>query len=323
MKKKVNFNLLIFVFILLALGVGFLKICLGNILALSYWNEMANNPQLMQASLNQQNFLENFNNLKPFLKKDQENLSLSAKAVFSLFVGENEKELFDKNSNESLPIASLTKLISALVIIENCNEDQEIIISAKAAQKPGNNQGELEEGEIFIAKDLFSAMLVESNNTAALAFAQTIGEEEFVSLMNKKADDLGLASAYFSDPAGLDAPNLAETNKMNAKDMANLAKFILEENPEIFEILSLKEFNLFKANGEFDHKAENTNLLLNKIPLVISGKTGETPKSGGCLLLISQAPKSKGYLINVILDSPDRFAEMKTLINWLNTSYSW
>jgi len=323
MTKKKKLTSAVFIFLLLALGAGIFKVSLF-LEDFFYWMEVAGNPRLVEAGINRQSFLENADSLKPYFKKEAESLSLSAEAAFSLFVGSNKEEaLFGKNSQESLPIASLTKLVSALVIIDNYSMSQRVSISPEAAGMPGNGEGNLMPGDTFEVGDLFKAMLVESNNSAALALAQIKGEEEFVYLMNAKTEALGLQKTSFSNPTGLDPKDGSIINQSSAAELAEIAKFVMKEKPEIFEILLMEEFNLYNIEGALSHKAVNTNELLGEMPLVIGGKTGETPRSGGCLLLLVQAPKSRGYLVNVILDSPDRFSEMEKLVDWVRHSYQW
>jgi serine-type D-Ala-D-Ala carboxypeptidase (penicillin-binding protein 5/6) len=323
MTKKKILTSAVFIFLLLALGAGIFKVT-PFLEDCFYWMEMAENPRLIEAGISSQGFIENSSQLKPYLEKDAEPLPLSAKAALSLFVGpEREEVLFEKNSRESLPIASLTKLVSALVITDNYSMDQRAVISSEAAGMPGNGEGNLKAGDAFMVGDLFKAMLVESNNSAVLALAQIKGEEEFVYLMNAKAEDMGLQKTLFSNPTGLDPKDGSIINQSSAAELAEIAKFITEEKPDIFEILSMAEFDLYDTEGLLSHKAVNTNELLGEMPLIIGGKTGETPRSGGCLLLVVQAPKSRGYLVNVILDSPDRFSEMEKLVDWVKHSYQW
>ncbi len=323
MTKKKILTFAVFVFLLLALGAGIFKVTLF-LKDCFYWVEIAENPRLIEAGISRQSFLENVSRLKPYLKKDAEPLSLSAKAAFSLFVGpEKEEALFEKNSQDPLPIASLTKLVSALIITDNYSIDQRVVISPEVAAMPGNGEGNLKAGDVFAVGDLLKIMLVESNNSAALALAQIEGEKEFVYLMNAKVEDMGLQRTLFSNPTGLDPKNGLIINQSSAAELAEIAKFIIKERPEIFEILLMEEFSLYNIEGILNHKAVNTNELLGEIPLIIGGKTGETPGSGGCLLLAVQAPKSRGYLVNVILDSPDRFSEMEKLIDWIKNSYQW
>ncbi|MBI2042539.1 MAG: D-alanyl-D-alanine carboxypeptidase [Candidatus Nealsonbacteria bacterium] len=262
---------------------------------------------------------------RPTLKAEADKLEINAEAGIALFLDNNgeTRVLFDKNAETPLPIASLTKLMGAVVIAENYSLDKTIEITGEAADKPGNGSGQLKTGDKFLMSDLFKVMLVESNNSAAMALSQIKGTDVFVGLMNQKANDLNLESMNFINPTGLDMLNTTAINQSSARDLAQLAAFILQNKTYIFEISLLKEFALRDINGALNHTAENTNALLEKIPLMVGGKTGETPKSGGCLLLVVQAPKSRGYLISVVLDSPDRFAEMEKIINWTRSSYQW
>lgn len=278
-------------------------------------------PKLLTAQISPNELSET----RLILKPDADELELSAKAAVLFFFDDNggEQTLFDKDAQIPLPIASLTKLMAALVIAENYSLGQIIEISDEAAGKPGNGSGQLKIGDKFLMLDLFKVMLIESNNSAAMALAQQKGIDTFVGLMNRKADDLNLTSMNFVNSTGLDTHNESGINESSAFDLAKLAAFLLQKEPHIFEISLLKEFELRDVEGALNHTAENTNILLGKMDLIVGGKTGETPKSGGCLLLIVRAPKNQGYLIGVILNSPDRFSEMEKLINWTRESYEW
>lgn len=262
-------------------------------------------PELLTAQISPNELSET----RPSPKPDADELELSAKAAVLFFFDDNSREqtLFDKDAQTPLPIASLTKLMAALVIAENYSLGQIIEIS----------------GDKFLMLDLFKVMLIESNNSAAIALAQQKGIDTFVGLMNQKADGLNLMSMNFVNPTGLDTQNESGINESSALDLAKLAALILKKEPHIFEISLLKEFELRDVDGVLNHTAENTNTLLGKMDLIVGGKTGETPKSGGCLLLIVRAPENQGYLIGVILNSPDRFGEMEKLINWTRDSYEW
>ena len=307
MKKNLRnlfFGMVIFGFI--GLGVNFLD------------TNFSQNPKPLTAQISPTTF-------QPFLKIEANKLEINAEAGFSMFLDNDgeEKTLFNKNAETALLIASLTKLMGALIISEEYSLNQIIDITDEAAEKPGSGSGQLKSGDKFLMLDLFKVMLIESNNSAAMALAQIKGVDNFVFTMDQRADTLRLESMRFANPTGLDSAHETEINQSNARDLAKLAAFILREKPYIFEISLLKEFELRDAGGVLNHTAKNTNVLLEKIPLIVGGKTGETPKSGGCLLVIVQAPKSKGYIINVILNSPDRFGEMEKLIDWTKSSYQW
>ncbi len=322
MKDKIEiFVAGFFLFFFLGLGFNTMNDKLENFF---YWQEIAQNPRLLAAQINQRNFEARVNDLKPFPKKESEPLFLAAESASSVFFDKNggNKVLFEKNSQKALPIASLTKLIGAQVVLDNYSMEQVVTVSKEAATIPGNGAGKLKSGDRFKVEDLFKVMMVESNNGAALALVQAIGEDNFVSLMNQKAEALGLKKTYFANPTGLDVRNGTEGNKSTAQELTRIGQSILFEEPIVMEAMAIKEFDLFNINGVLNHHAVNTNELLGD-PLVMAGKTGETPKSGGCLLLISQAPKNKGHIISVVLNSPDRFTEMRKLLDWVRESYQW
>lgn len=232
-------------------------------------------------------------------------LNLTAKSAISLLVKKSGEEqiLFVKNIDEKLPIASLTKLMTAEIVLENYDPE---------------NTAEIKGQGIFKAKDLLYSMLVESSNETANALAGIMGKEKFVELMNEKSKNLELANTHFANASGIDNPFGFST----ARDLSKFSKYLFQ-NPLIWEILSKPEVDILTADGTFHHKATSTNELLGKIPSILGGKTGETPEALGCLLLVLKAPNGNGYLINIILGSENKFSEMERLVAWLNYAYRW
>lgn len=216
----------------------------------------------------------------------------------------NDKIIFEKNSNEKLPVASLTKLMTALIVVENIDLSNQIPISEEAV---GNIESikTFMPGQVFFAKDLLSAMLISSNNTAAFALAELVGNERFIALMNQKAVDLGLKNTSFVDPAGLSPQNIS-----TARDLIKLAEYILKYYPEIAQITRSKD-HFVPGYGV----VANTNQLLHEMPNTIFSKTGYTNEADGCLLLTLGSEKDNNYLISVVLGSNNRFLEMKKIIN--------
>jgi len=222
-------------------------------------------------------------------------LDLKVKSVISVKINETgrQKVLFEKAASQILPIASLTKLMTAVIVLEY----QE-------------NYGPSQE-------DLLNRMLIQSDNKAAQALAEVIGETKFVDLMNEKAKNLGLEKTNFVNPTGLDLEdpeNLKYSsatqdnfNHSTAKDLVKLTQYILKEQPLIFKISSQGSIK----NGIFD---------LFLIQEIIGGKTGYTDEAGGCILFVFKN-EDGNFLINVILGAPSpstRIEEMQKLIDWLN-----
>jgi len=214
--------------------------------------------------------------------KDIEVLAQSAISVESDLSSE-DKILFKKEGDKKLPIASLTKLMTAMVTLENYDLTDSV-------------------------KDLLYVMLISSSNQAALALSEIKGEENFVGLMNEQAKKLGLENTNFSDPTGLSSQNYS-----TVEDLVKLTEYLLKNYPIITEISRTKEYGQLK----------NTNELLGEIPDIIGGKTGFTTDAKGCLILVMNNHRDGNYLIYVILGADDRFGEMKKLINWVNSAYIW
>ncbi|OHA63069.1 MAG: hypothetical protein A2842_02530 [Candidatus Wildermuthbacteria bacterium RIFCSPHIGHO2_01_FULL_48_25] len=289
--------------------------------------ELSKNPEVLAATTANAVLQSAFFEEQPFRNTSVPLTEVSAKAAFSLFVNKqgNTNVLFAKNQHEALPIASLTKLMTALVV-ETYYPQEEIITITKEAIQKEENTGNFNIGEQFLVKDLLRSLLVESSNDAAAAFALQWGRETFLHAMNEKAEQLSLEHTSFVDEAGVD-PNEGELiNRATAKDLAELSRFVMENHPEVFSLLSMTSAELRTAEGKLHHTVKTTNDLLISNgweTKVLGGKTGWTPKANGCLLLILESPDGKGYLVNVILGAQDRFAEMKTMVNWVFDAYEW
>ena len=243
-------------------------------------------------------------------EKNDTNSINSSSAISTKIVNNEIKILFEKNKDKKLPIASLTKLMTALIVLEKYDLSQKFVINKRAMAEIGE-QGNLKEGETLSIKNLLYIMLIESSNRAAYALSEVMGNDRFVEEMNNKAKLIDLSNTYFIDSTGLD-PNSYST----AKDLVILSRYLFEKYPIFREIMELKSFSLY-INGEFHHKLINTNQLLGE-NRVIGGKTGFTDEAGGCFITIQANNKSEDYFINVILGAEDRFLEMRKLINLVN-----
>ncbi|MBZ1356706.1 MAG: serine hydrolase [Candidatus Nealsonbacteria bacterium] len=240
------------------------------------------------------------------------------------------KILFDKNRTQRLPIASIAKLMTAVIVLEEYNLNEVIAITEEAFLKDHMRTNVLYPGETYKVKDLLYASLIESSNTAAHALAQRatapyyqpISANLFVNRMNQKAVTLGMNNTRFINPSGLDPANPRDVAGYSTPDdLLILAEYLLKK-PKIWEILSIKEFNLKTNEGSFKYIMSNTNGLLDE-PGIIGGKTGQTARARGCLFMVSKNPKSEGYLISIILGSQDRFGETRTLLRTAKEAFHW
>lgn len=273
---------------------------------------------------------------EPVLKQGyDESVEIDSLAYLSAFTGENGvlKILAEKNSEDQLPIASVTKLMTALIVLKNYGADEEILISKDLISFLGGDSSRrfLPETK-FRTKELFRAMLIESNNDAAAALMGKMGREEFISQMNEQAKNLGMLSSYFVNPIGLDPKNTHdELNYSSASDILKLVLEIKEKYPQIMEITTLLEYAVHNSAGHYNHTAISTNKFLQSNELfcdneplqILGGKTGFTDLAKKNLILITESPKQTGQIITIVLNAGDNFEEMKKMVDWICRAYEW
>ncbi len=252
-------------------------------------------------------------------KINNDSIGIDSKSAIA-FDAETDFVLYEKKSKEKMPIASLTKIMTALVALEN-NKLDDVVTISESAFNTGERKEGLAVGEKIKLDDLFKIMLVSSNNIAASALAEhTSGNENnFVDLMNKKAKELGLKDTVFYNPTGLDQEN---ENVSTAYDIAQLVDYSLDK-PLIWEYSKIQNATLNSLDGKIIHRIKNTNLLVGKLENIIGGKTGFTDEAGGCLVLIAFNPEKKSRIITVVLNANDRFLQTEKLMNWVFGSYRW
>lgn len=261
---------------------------------------------------------------RPLKKNFVNDLEVNAFSYYSILIEEKgEKVFLSKNINEKRSIASISKLMTAVIVLDNYNLEDKILVSKKAISVFGDT-GKLKQGEVFTVKTLLNMLLVESSNDAAEVLAEKIGRENFVSLMNKKAKKLKMNNTVFNNPSGLDFEN-GESNYSSAKDLKNLIIYIVNKYSLVYEILSISEIDIYH-NGYFHHKAQSTNYLLNENSSYVWGKTGYTTKAKDCIVLVMKRPFSNSpnsYIINIIIGADDRFREARIMEQWIRESFYW
>ena len=227
------------------------------------------------------------------------------------------KIIFEKNSHEKLAPASMTKIMSMLLIMENIDKGvikwEDKVTVSKHASSMGGSQILLETGEVMTVYDMFKGIAVASGNDAVVALGEYIAgsEEEFVKMMNDKVKELGLKDTVFKNPHGLDTAN----HYSSAYDMAFIAKELVKYE-KIFEFTSIYEDYLRKGTAK-ELWLVNTNKLVRFNPIVDGLKTGFTKEAGYCLT--STAKKNNMRLISVVMGEPDtntRSSETTSLLDY-------
>lgn len=245
-------------------------------------------------------------------------LELQAEAAIAVKL-DGGRIYYNKNINQHRPIASITKLMTAIVVLENYNLDDVITVTKKDIKRE-STRGDLRADETITIRSLLSIMLIDSSNDAALALAGQ--RKDFIFLMNKKAKDLNLLNTNFTNPDGLDEKN----NYSSALDVSKIFSYLIQNHKEALEILKTHNIVVYSSDGKIEHRLKNTNELLGVLSEVTAGKTGYTDNAGESLtLLISDlyANSLNDDIITVILDSPNRFGESEKLIQWLKEAYIW
>jgi len=224
--------------------------------------------------------------------------------------------LYEKDSWLAVPPASTTKIMSALISLENYQLDEVIEIS-DSLDVEGQKMKLIPKERIKV-KDLLYGLLIASANDAAVVLANNFpgGESGFVWAMNQKAEEIGLRNTHFTNPIGLDDPDHYST----AYDLAKLASYAMK-NKEFALIVGTKEIVVSDVDEKIFHPLSNINYLIGKIPGVKGVKTGWTQAAGECLVTFVEKEGKK--IIIVVLGSNDRFGETERLINWVFANFQW
>jgi D-alanyl-D-alanine carboxypeptidase len=235
--------------------------------------------------------------------------SVSAKSAV-LIDADSGAILCQKDADMKLPMASTTKIMTALVAIENCDIEKEISIPAGAVGVEGSSVY-LYEGEKLTLKDLLYAMMLESANDAAAAIAIQVGGsiEGFARMMNAKAESLGLGNTHFENPHGLDG----EDHYTTAHELAKIAACAMK-NDVFCQIVATRKKTIPLNGTEGVRLLINHNKLLKNYDGAIGIKTGYTKKSGRCL--VSAAERDGLRLICVTLSAPDDWRDHKTILDY-------
>ncbi|MBW6440439.1 D-alanyl-D-alanine carboxypeptidase [Patescibacteria group bacterium] len=264
---------------------------------------------------------ENEAEIRPLPSRIKNNkINIDSSSAIAFDVG-TDYILYSKDIKKKLPIASLTKIMTSIIVLENNNLDDVVVINQSALQTEGRKVGLLT-GEKITVDNLLKIMLVSSNNIAAVALAEHTGGDvkNFVELMNQKAKVLGLDDTEFYNPTGLDEVNI---NISTAYDVAQLVDYALEKSI-IWEYSKTKSVTASSVDEKINHKVNNTNQLLGVMENVIGGKTGFTDMAGECLMIIRADPRDENNrVITVVLNAQDRFMQTQRLQNWVWENYKW
>ena len=280
-----------------ARAVTAVLLCLAALSGCSLPNSQSNPPKALSSVV--------FEELEPVSLPD----GISARAAV-LIEASTGRVIASKNADRRMPMASTTKIMTALVAIECCDIDTVVTVSPDAVGVEGSSIY-LFEGERLSLEDLLYAMLLESANDAAAAIAIAVGGsiEGFAEMMNEKAQKLGLMDTHFTNPHGLDDPEHYTT----ALELAKIASVAMKN--EVFRtIVSTRKATVPQNNGEGARVLFNHNKLLGGYDGAVGIKTGYTKLSGRCL--VSAAERDGVELIAVTLSAPNDWNDHKAMLDY-------
>lgn len=246
--------------------------------------------------------------------------SYTPDAISAIVIDEETgKMLYNKNANEKRSIASLTKVMTALIFLEE-NISMDKIITYNSVNDREGARLYVANGETMLVKDVFYTMLIGSANNCALTLADSTGltREEFVEKMNNKAADLGLINTSFVDPSGLEVNNIS-----TASDYAKLMQEALDKT-EITNAMTTANYTFYTINTNIYHSINTTNPILGWDIDVTGGKTGYIDEALYCMML--KAQEDNHEIITVVLGNPsssDRYIEAYDLSKWTLANYTW
>lgn len=221
---------------------------------------------------------------------------------------------FRYNSDTAWPTASLTKLMTAVVVMERGGLNQKVTVSDSAVKTEGI-AGDLRAEEMYTVEDLLKIMLMSSSNDAAAALEEHIGKSVFLDLVSKKEKEIGMTETVIYDSSGLD-----DANTTTGRDMLMLLKYILAKDPDILGWTRLTSLLVQPANSERSHTVPNVDPLAVRADF-LGGKTGTSPLAKENLAAIFSFRNRR--IAVIILGSPDRVKETNGILEWIERAYTF
>lgn len=235
---------------------------------------------------------------------------LTAKSVL-MYDLSTDKVLYKKDADERLPMASLTKIMTAIIALENQKPDDRYLV--RPADIVGENSMGLTAGEVLSLEELLYGLMLPSGNDAAEVLANNYpeGRKAFLQAMNDKAKAIGLTDTRFSNPSGLQGDGEQYTTTY---DLLVITRYALENYPLFADIVATAEHSIPATADHNGYFLVNETNLLTTYEGVKGVKTGYTPEAGLCLITYLEYDGHK--IIGVILNSQDRRGEMKRLLDY-------
>jgi D-alanyl-D-alanine carboxypeptidase len=273
---------------------------------------------------------------EPIRNEKIPDLVLPTAHAFAVIDADSGKILAGNHENDQRQVASLTKMMTAILVMEKIsNLDEPIEINDEEVYIEGTKIGcprsgycitpRLKIGEKISARNLLQAMLMNSANDAAAALGRHISgsQEQFSNLMNVKAKRMGLVDTHFCTPSGLEIDGQESECHSSAADIGRIAAYSMrfEDVWKMFRFPNNSE--IYSCDGQQSHTLINSDIALDDIPNCLGGKTGFTPAAGYSLLMGVSDSTHQHRIIIVLLDDPYRWQDIRTAIDWTFEAYNW
>jgi serine-type D-Ala-D-Ala carboxypeptidase (penicillin-binding protein 5/6) len=264
------------------------------------------------------------------------NLVIPTAHAFVVVDADTGKIIAGSHETDQKQIASLTKMMTAILVMEKIEDlDEPIEVGEEEVYIEGTKIGcprsgycispRLKIGEKITAKNLLQAMLINSANDAAIALGKHISgsQENFANLMNQKAKQMGLSNTHFCTPSGLEPDGRESECYSSAADIARIAAYSMRYDLiwNMFDYPNNCEIE--SCDGQISHTLLNTDVAMSSIPGAMGAKTGFTPAAGYSLLLGASDSTKLHRVVVVVLDDPYRWQDIRAAINWTFQAYSW
>ena len=250
-------------------------------------------------------------------------------ATSAFVISQDGSVYFERDADASVKIASLTKIMTAIVALENASLDSTVEISAEAATV-GESTAGLLEGDSMSLEEALYALLVPSGNDAAIAIAETVGaslasdgqdaQDAFVEAMNDKAEEIGCTNTLFTNPHGLDSGSFESDAHSTARDVGLMVAYAMK-NETFRSIVSGGSTTITVTSADGSSRTidlTSTDELIDSYEGMCGVKTGTTNAAGYCFA--GACVRDEGELYTVVLGAPtseDRFADTRTLLDWV------
>lgn len=272
---------------------------------------------------------------RPMMKSFASELSVPTAHASVIVDGETGESLYARHADDRRQIASLTKLFTALIVVERIHNLETLVtIDEEAIYAEGTRVGcprsgfcngvRLKVGEQLTVNQLLHAALMNSANDAAIALGKHLGKTQagFAAIMNERAEELGLTNSHFCTPSGLEIDGEESRCYSSARDIAKIATEALQHDI-LWEIMQSEKMNITSFDGTLTHEIFNTDQLLGQMPNLVGTKTGFTPLAGYSLLAVATDPTGTHRVVAVVLNDPYRWQSIQSMFDWSFQSFDW